>query len=140
VTDISENFRTFLLADSAIRSKVAGRVHAIKTPQAKLVLPPTPFIWFRKRSAQTDEQLAPDAGHAATDFAFDVECVATNNEQTAVEVAELVRTRCSCYRGSFGDTTAKGVFVNDQDDDYEAQSTGGDDRLAVSALDVRVIT
>jgi hypothetical protein len=138
MTDISANFRTFLLADSSITAKVSDRIFAIKVPQNK-GLPIGPFIWFRKRQALSHDTLDGPAGESPFDFYFDIECVAKNNEVLALQVAELVRTRCNNYRGSVGDSTALGIFVNDQDDDYEAQSTGGDDSFCYGALDVRVV-
>lgn len=138
MTDISQNFRTFLLASAAIQAKVGQRIHAVKVPQETGKPPATPFIWFRKRSASAESLLNPSVGEDPDDVSFDVECVDRNNELNALDIAGLVRTRANNYSGAFGDKTRSGVFVNDQDDEYEPQSTGGDDSFTIAALDVRV--
>ena len=134
MSDVTENFRAFLLADAAIEAVVPNRVHEDHVPQGAL----QPFIWFRKRSATNlGATLNSANGESPDDFYFDVECV--GNQEKSKTLTELVRARCNFYRGAFGDTTCKGAFVNDQDDDYFPKSIGGDSGLYVGALDVRVI-
>lgn len=138
MSDVSSRFRDFLLADANIARLVGQRVHEDHVPQ-RVAAKDYPFIWYRKRSATGFETLDSANGEQARDFSFDVELVA-KSQSTAKELSELVRTRCNCYRGTYGDSTCQGVFVQDQDDSYLPRNIGGDDGLFVPALDVRVIT
>lgn len=137
MSDVSSRFRAFLIADANIARLVGGRVHEDHVPQRNKPL--YPFIWYRKRQAQGTETLDSDNGEDASFHYFDVEVV-SKNQSTAKELETLVRARCSCYRGTYGDSTVQGIFVNDQSADYEPQSNGGDDGLTVASLDVQVCT
>jgi hypothetical protein len=134
VTYIGNNFRKFLKADAALNLKIQDRVYEDHVPQTAA----RPFIWLRKRSGVSHDELAPAAGTEAKDFAFDVECVADNMPQAKL-LCELLSSRCNFYRGTFGEATALGVFVSDQDADYEPQSISSDKGLFVEAADIRVV-
>lgn len=134
MTYIGNNFRKFLKSNSALNAKLQDRIYEDHVPQ----IAPRPFIWMRKRSGQSHDELAPAIGTEAKDFAFDVEVVADDQRQ-AKTICELFSTCANFYRGAFGDLTAQGVFVNDQDADYEPQSVGDDKGRFVEAADVRVV-
>jgi hypothetical protein len=138
VSDVSSRFRDFLLADENIARLVGGRVHEDHVPQ-RLGAKDYPFIWYRKRQAQGAETLDSSPGEDAKFHYFDVEVVA-KGIHLAKQLETLVRARCSCYRGTYGDSTVQGIFVEDQDSDYIPRSAGSDEGLYVPALDVRVIT
>lgn len=137
MTAVPVNFCAFLLADAAIARKVGQRVHKDKVPQ-KATPKKEPYIWFRKRSVAGVETLDSAAGQAPRFYDFDVECVAYDDREMD-DLTELVRTRCNCYRGTFGDSTAQGCFVRDQDDNYEPYNVGGNNGAHVGVLDVQVI-
>jgi predicted membrane-bound spermidine synthase len=134
MTYIGKNFRTFLRSNTALNAKVQDRIYDEHVPQTKT----KPYIWFRKRQGLSLDMLSPDIGTEAKDFSFDVEIVADSQPQTKV-IFELFSTCCNFYRGALGDLTAQGIFVQDQDGDYEPQSIGGDTGVFVEAADVRVV-
>jgi hypothetical protein len=134
VTYIGNNFRKFLKSNTALNAKVQDRIYEDHVPQ----IAARPFIWLRKRSGLSLEELSPSIGSEAKDFSFDVEVVADDQRQAKL-ICELFSSCCNFHRGAFGELTAQGVFVNDQDADYEAQSVGDDKGRFVEAADVRVV-
>lgn len=135
MADISTRFKAFLEADAAIARKVARRVHSGQVPASSL----RPFIWFRRRSTVNYLTLDSAAGEQPKEFTFDLEVVA-ESQLVAKETAELVRTRCNAYRGMFADTTAQGIFVLEQDDDYLPRNEGGDKGFFVESFGIQVFT
>lgn len=133
MADVATRFKTFLQADSSIAAKVAKRIHHDQIPQSATY----PFVWYRKRQTTHYPTLDSAAGEVAQEFAFDVEVVEKDN---ARPLAELVRTRCNCFRGTYGDSTTQGIFVQDASDEYVPFNVGGDSGLYVTALDVTVHT
>lgn len=135
MADINARFKTFLQADTDIAAKVASRVHDSHVPQAQTVPPIKSFIYFHRRQTTHSPTLDSAAGEVPQEFAFDVEVVEADSRKP---LGELVRTRCNCYRGTFGDSTCQGVFVNDQDENYQSYNVGGDGGVFVTTLDVQV--
>lgn len=133
MADIATNLRAFLLADASIAELAGDRIHHNHVPQNKT----RPFVYFRRRSTNHIVCLDDANGQTPDDFSFDVEAIA-NNPDDADALGGYVRNRCHCFRGTFGDATAKGVFVSDVADDYQPMGTGGDAGLTVIPLDVEV--
>ena len=133
MADIATNLRAFLLADASIAELAGDRIHHNHVPQNKT----RPFVYFRRRSTNHILLLGGASGDTPDDYSFDVEAIA-NNPDDADELGGYIRTRFHNYRGAFGDTTAKGVFVSDVADDYQPLGTGGDAGLTVIPLYVEV--
>lgn len=132
-----KNFRQFLLADANIAAKVGTRVwedHVAQVPGVETF----PFIWLQKRQGLSVDVIDSAAGTEPFDFTFDVECVANDQRQAKI-LCELLNARCNFYRGAFGSATALGVFVRDQNGDYEPKSVGDDSGLFIESADVRVV-
>ena len=141
MSDVSSNFRTFLLAGSGKPESIGQRVHGDHVPQDTVPKtgPFKDFIWYSRRQAQGMETLDSSAGEVARVFYYDIECVSMV-KRNARAIADWVRARCNCYRGTYGDSTVQGIFVDDQDADYEPQSIGGDRGAFVEIMNVRVFT
>ena len=139
MSDVSSRFRDFLLADENINRLVGGRVHEDHVPQ-RLGAKDLPYIWYRLRQQSGAETLDSSNGEGAKFHYFDVEVVAGKATSTVKDLATFVRARCSCYRGTYGDSTCQGIFVDDRGDEYERRNGGGDEGWSIPAFDVRVIT
>lgn len=68
---------------------------------------------------------------------FALECAALDLDQ-AQALADAVGDALSDYRGTFGDMTVQGVFVEDQSDDYEPYYSQGDEGVFMAALQIRI--
>jgi hypothetical protein len=131
--DVAERLRTFLTADAGIAAVVSTRVHQGIVPESSIV----PFIWFRR--ARTDEPRTLDGGSpSGYEQFFDIECVSEDLDQCQ-DLALAVRDKLNNYRGTFADSTVKGIFVEDHSDDYIPRSVSSDDVAHVAALSVQII-
>jgi hypothetical protein len=131
--DVAERLRTFLIAGGSVTAIVAQRVHQGVVPESS----EPPFIWYRR--ARTDEPRTLDGGSpSGFEQYFDIECVSEDLGE-AQALAYAVRDRLNNYRGSFADSTVKGIFVEDHSDDYVPRSVSSDDVAHVAALSVQII-
>jgi hypothetical protein len=128
LADVATRLRTFLLADSAIAAAVGPRVHQAFVPEDT----PTPCIYFT-RAGTGDELCIGEIGAAPFRHTFALECIGKDLDESQ-SIAALVKTRCNGYYGSFADTTVKGIFVEDQSDDYEPQYGYHDASLSLEVV------
>ena len=128
MADISTRFRTLLLSDTAITALVGPRVHQGTVPEDT----PTPFIYFTREGVEFERCIGETAGADPFRQRLVVECVGTDLEDSQA-IADEIRDYDG-YTGTFGDSTVKGIFVDDQTDQYEPQY--GDH---VASLSVEVI-
>jgi hypothetical protein len=139
MADTATRLRDFLLADSTIANSVGSRVYQGTAPQADdrdhLILP---FIWFTRTATEDARSLDAAAGLAAFSETFSLEVVDTDIDKSQT-IATNVRSRLNNYRGSFSDSTVKGIFVDAQSDGYEPMSIPADTGFHVPALLVEVI-
>ena len=133
MASLGENLRTFLLDDLSIYDLVAGRVHQNHMPQESAF----PAIWFARQAEDRIGAYDGDAGVGRTDFAL--ECLSTSID-TAGTLSKAVFDRLNFYRGDFADTTVQGVFVTDQDDNYQLRNDLSDFGVEISALRVSIWT
>lgn len=133
MSDTATRLRTHLLDSTSIAAVVGTSVHQSRVPAS--VNPP--YIWYQRASAETIGTLD---GGVAVDWAtyFDVECVA-DDLGDAQSLATLVKARLSNHRGTFGDGTIKGAFVEDHSDDYIPRSVSDDSVAHVAAIRVQII-
>lgn len=128
MADVATRLRTFLLADASIAAVVGPRVHQAFVPEDT----PLPCIYFT-RAGTRDERALGEVGAAPFSHTFDVEALASTLADSQ-SLAGLVRTRINGYIGSFADTTVKGIFVEDQADDYEPTYGYHDASLSVEVI------
>ena len=127
-----ENLRTCLLDSSDIKAAVKAVSYNF-VPQDK----DTPYIFFQQSGATDDVSLGDSAG-TPTRPRYAIECWA-ENPYDAISLKNLVQSRLHKYRGTFGDTTVKGIFAEDVDDNYIPNGNGGDDGLHGAALFAEVV-
>ncbi len=133
MTTTEENLRAFILADANIKASVATRVSYNKVPQDKDV----PYIFFQQQGAD-DSPVLDDSPRAPLQPRYAIECWAAT-PASAVALKNLVQPRLNLYRGTFGDTTVKGIFAADADDEYVPLGDGGDSGLHGVAIVAEVV-
>lgn len=133
MTTTEANMRTFLLADASIAAAVATRVSYNHVPQDKDV----PYIFFQQAGATDDIALGDSAG-TPTRPRYAVECWA-DRPADAIDLKNLVQARLHKHRGTFGDTTVKGIFAEDVDDNYVFRGNGSDDGFHGFAIFAEVV-
>lgn len=126
---IGQSIRTFLLSKSAITDIIGAKAHQSRAPQVS----DAPFIVYFRRTAEDERELAPAVGDDAFRESFDVECVSDDLIEAEALAAE-VRAAMNNYGGSFGSGTVQGVFVEDQDDQYQQRLQYQDGVLHTAAL------
>jgi hypothetical protein len=132
VTTTEENLRTFMLSDS-IKAVVGARVSYNKVPQDK----DAPYIFFQQQGAEDDVALDDSAG-TPTRPRYAIE-LWDHTPAGAIALKNLVQARLNKHRGAFGDTTVKGIFASDADDEYVPNGAGDDDGLHGTALFAEVV-
>lgn len=128
-----ENLRTFLLADSSIANEVGSRIAYNIVPEDK----GSPYIFFQQSGA-TDDIALDDSAGAPNRPQFVVECYAETPSR-AIVIKNLVHARLHKYRGTFGDTTTRGIFAEDVSDAYIRNGDGGDEGLHASTINVEIV-
>lgn len=128
MTDIATRFRKLLLSDANVTALVGSRVHQGTVPEDT----PTPFIFFKREGVEYERCIGETAGADPFRQRFAVECVGLDLDDSQ-EIADEIRDYDG-YTGTFGDSTCKGIFVDDQNDGYEPEF--GDH---VASLSVEVI-
>ena len=133
MSDTATRLRTHLLNDAGIAAIVGTKVHQAHVPQSAA----PPYIWYQRSS--TGGPVTLDGG-VASDFEqfYDVECVSEDLDDMQSLVG-LVKSRLHCHRGTFGDGTIKGAFVEDHSDDYIPRSVSDDSVAHVGAVRVQII-
>lgn len=123
MADVATRLRTFLLADSSLSAAVGLRIHQGFVPEDT----PLPFIYFSRTSTRHERVLGET--NEVFSHTFAVECIDTDLDK-AQSLAGLVRSRLDGYIGAFADSTVKGIFCDEQSDDYE--EVYGDHRATLS--------
>lgn len=134
MADVATRFRTFLIDDTSVKARLGNRIYQDRVADQS---PVRPYLWYSRRLTNYSNCIDDANGAQPTSVNFDVESISTDLTESQA-IAELVRTRCHLYRGTFADTTVKGVFVREQDDDYVPRGTGGNDGLFATVFDVEV--
>lgn len=133
MTTTEEHMRKFLLADTSIAAAVGTRVSYNYVPQDK----DAPYIFFQQSGA-TDDIALGDSASVPTRPTYAVECWA-DNPADAIALKNLVQARLHKHRGTFGDTTVKGIFAADVDDDYVPNGNGEDAGMHSASLLAEIV-
>lgn len=121
MSNLSVNFRKFLLAQSSLARKVAARIHQDHIPQSSSA----PYVYFSRQNAEFLTCLDSEVGEQPHAQSFAIECIGRDIGD-AQELGDEIRA-INNYKGTFGDTSVQAVFVEDQSDDYEPRVLSGDD-------------
>lgn len=133
MSDTATRLRTHLLDAASIAAVVGSHVHQSRVPESSA----PPYIWYQRASTETIGTLDGGINNEWAAY-YDVECV-TDDLDGAQSLASLVKSRLHNHRGTFGDGTVKGVFVEDHSDDYIPRSVADDSVAHVAAIRVQII-
>jgi hypothetical protein len=131
---VSEDLRTFTIADATVAAIVSDRMHELHVPQSEL----KPHVYYGRINTEDERTLDSAVGEEPFRNLFTVECWGLTPEDADV-LAGAIRDRLNNYRGTFASRTVQGVFVSSQSDDYEPKSEGSDKGLYLAALAVEVV-
>lgn len=130
---VAEDFVTYLNAQAAVTAVTSTRI--VQAPaHIELKLP---YIVFRRRGRSEQLALGGEGGLVETEL--DVECRAATLDG-AEDLADILHGLLNGYRGTWGSRAILGVFVNDQDDEYEFLPPGGNAAEQTTTLYVQVFS
>jgi hypothetical protein len=131
MADVAENLRAYMLTSTPLKA-LTSHIAENKVPQ------PTPdkYIWVAQNGKVYDQTTDDAAGVAPRSVLFDCECCA-KELRDSVAIADEVRALFP-YRGTFGDMTIKGAFVNDQSEDYTSVNEMADDGIHSQSLQIEI--
>lgn len=132
MTSLGDNLSSFLKAQTAIAAKVGNNVYHAGLPQGPL----RSFIYLIREGSREERHLGQQ-GDSAFSHTFAVEAISESGRE-ADDLATLIRG-LDGSSGTFGDTTIRGMFVQDQNDDYAPKGIGSHLGHTVCALSVEVI-
>lgn len=134
---IDDDFVEFLEADSAVAA-ITTDISVGEVPASDDGIPYLDtYVWISQYDENDTLDLTGTSG--LTEFRFDVECCA-ENELTAKQLARAVKKRCQAHKGTMGDTTVQGIFVESQDENYEAINRFRETQMTVVAMDITIFT
>lgn len=134
MSDTDTRLRTLLTTTTAVKAKIGDRMHLDRVPTAK----GSPYVWYSRRTTGPSDTLDASVGEESFDFSYELQVVAPISSE-AKAIASLIRTTLNNYRGTFGDSTCQGIFIEDADTGEEPLGIGENFGMAVVALDVRVM-
>jgi hypothetical protein len=135
VADVAENFRKFLLDDTAIGPLVGLRAAQNSVPQGKKF----PFLWLQIIDTIKARCLG-ETSNTPLGYILAVECISDDLDE-AESLAVLVNARCesaACGSQAFGNGTVSNVFCESQADDYIPKGADLSSGEHVAALQVEV--
>lgn len=132
MSDVATRLRAFLLSDATLQQYVGDRVHQAHVPETS----DGDFIYFAREAMEPHRVL--DTGVIAPLVnRFSLEIISSDLDR-AQAIAATVRSKLDGYRGTFGDGTTQGIFVDDHNDDYVPRAIYGDEGKHVAAFSVEV--
>lgn len=138
MNDTAQNLIALMKSATTVTKHAANRFHEDHVPQLNGVLT-EPFVWLSQRQESGGETIDGAQGEAPDSIIFDMEVSGGSNRRIGQKaLGAAVRSLLHNYRGAFGDSTVKGIFVRDKENDHIPVSNGGDRGVLVSAFDVQV--
>lgn len=130
----SVHLRNYLLSSTSVAAEIGTRIYQNHVPENGAM----PFVWFRRRGVEYLNCLGEVETKPWREF-YDFECVA-ETMGGAEDVADAVRNRLHCAKGSLGTTATiyNWIDVQDQREDYIPRNMQADEVLHVVSLDVEV--
>jgi hypothetical protein len=130
---VAEDFVTYLNTEASVTAVVSTRIaQAPAHIQFKL-----PYIVFRRRGRVEQLTLGGEGGVIETEL--DVECRAATLD-AAEDLADILHGLLNGERGTWGARTILGVFVTDQDDEYEFLPPGSNSAEQTTTLYVQIFS
>lgn len=130
---VAEDFVTYLNSQSIVTAIVGSRICQAPA-HIKLSLP---YVCFRRRGRVEALTLGAEGGMVETQL--DVECRAASLDG-AEDLADALHAVLNGHRGTWSSREICGVFVQDQDDDYEYLPAGSSSAEKTAILYVQVFS
>lgn len=131
---IGEDLKTFLGADGTISGIVGTFVVQNHIPAEDV----SPFIWYMRRGTEYARTTDASVGDSTFGHFFDIECISEDVAE-AISLADRIKVILDNFRGTFGNVTLAGAFVEDHSDEYVPRNQSGDTGRHIAALDARII-
>ena len=131
MTTMPQDLRTFIIGTTSVTGLISTRCHYNKIPAKS----DFPHVWFRVVS--DNEELTMDGVGGMHEADIDLECAASS-EDSAQAVSDAIKARLHGYKGTIGNSSAKGVFLSNKDDDYVPFSNQSDEAVHVVAHNVKL--
>ena len=128
---IGEELIIELISASDVFALTSDRIHQNHIPQQSSY----PSIWFSRRSELKSTTFDGDDDPVKT--RFDIECLA-ETQGDAIDLSIAVDGALHGKRGTFGNGSVQGVFVENKSDDYIPQNDASDDGIIAVGLDVSI--
>lgn len=126
--------RSLLLADDSLTNLIGARVHHNHVPSK----PGNNYVWFAQSTTFENDVIDAAVGDDPQSITYDVECVSLAAQADAVAMKTRVRAVLNKYRGTIGDSTTQGIFVEELPENYEPKGIPGDQGAYVQACRVQV--
>lgn len=139
MADTATRFRNFLKSNAAVKGKLGDRIFMDRVPK----FDGSPYLWYRRMSAAPIDHLGPTAGEAPTEETFEVEVISKVESETQ-QITDLICGSANSglalngYRGTFDDTTVRGVFVTDREGGHASTGIGENVGLFFTAFNVQI--
>lgn len=128
---VEKAVRDILVSHTGVASIVSARVYAGMAPQEVTM----PFIVFRREQTQRGRPL--DGPNGLVEADVEVNCVSTSSAQLQSLVDE-VRFALDDYAGTNKGVTIQRAMLDDESEELEVETVGGDGRVRRRALDFRI--
>jgi hypothetical protein len=132
--DYSQNLIAFLASDATVRGYVASRICQNNVPTGPDAT--KDYLWLRRSGQQYERTLDEAAGTPPRSVLFDVEACSRDLDR-ACKIADSIRALFP-FSGTFGDSSLKGAFVNDQSEDYVPLNENATIGVHVESLQVEI--
>jgi len=134
MADVATRLRTFLLADSTVSAAIGSNMHQANVPEGQSA----PFVWYARQTTNEVDVLNAQTGEEPFSTVFDLEVIGDDLD-AAQTLALYIKRKLNNYRGTYADSTVKGIFATDHNDEYIPRGIGSDDGRHVAAIQVEVI-
>lgn len=129
-------FGSTVYAAKNIAALITKRVHVGKVPKNQANK--FPRIYLQRTNKEYDVDIDGAKGNLIEDT-FDLELI-SNNSSDLLTLNNHLWNDINCLWGSIASSqSVKGIFIENQSDDYEPKGTGGDLGLDVSSFQMRVL-
>ena len=132
--ELGVDFRTFLLAQSAITALVGTRVYQNEVTQDGADV--SDYIWFERASIEREQVLNPATGVRPFREMLNVEAVSVSID-SVLTLADLIR-QLDGSQGAFGTGQVLALFENEHSDDYIPRADMSDEGRHFAALVVEL--
>ena len=130
---VAEDFVAYLRSQATVTGIAGDRIQQAPA-QVQLSLP---YVVFRRSGRVEELTLAAEGGLVETQL--DVECRGATPDESE-RLADAVHEALNGYIGTWGQRAIPGVFVEDQDDDYQHLPPGGSEAEHTTEMLVRIFS